>query len=202
MLRTSESYPCYLVSVSMSWKHQKESLDMKTPTSACVPLPSSSLYTFPLIGYQEMKHPTCLRRNIEMGFSVARSVLKCVVQDYEIHGGCKTIQSAASETENHKPHASFTQIKLFSSSSFLASPLLHLFILFCLFFGCLIQRTSILNKAQNLLFCTLTPTSTLLSRPQFPHLSDKWGTWRKHFYVLFSIPPFYVFLPRSPWRYG
>lgn len=44
-----------------------------------------------------------------MGFSVARSGLKCVVQDYEIPGGCKTIQSAASETENHKPHASFTQ---------------------------------------------------------------------------------------------
>lgn len=88
--------------------------------------------------------------------------------------------------------------KLFSSSSLLASPLLHLCILFCLFFGCLIQGTNFLNKAQNHLFCTLTPTSTLLSRPQFPHLSDKLGTWRKHFYVLFSIPPFYVFLPRSP----
>lgn len=96
----------------------------------------------------------------------------------------------------HKPRASFTHIKLFSSPSLLASPLLRLCILFCLPFGCLIQRTSILNKAQHLLFCTLTPTPTLLSRPQFPHLSNKRGTWRKHFYVLFSIPPFYVFLPR------
>ena len=46
--------------------------------------PSSSLYTLPLVGHQETKHPTCLRRTIEKGFSVARSGLKSVVPDYEI----------------------------------------------------------------------------------------------------------------------
>ena len=61
-----------------------------------------------------------------MGFSVARSGLKCVVPDYEIPGGCKTIQSAASETENHKPHASFTKaFLLFISPGLSTSTSLH-----------------------------------------------------------------------------
>lgn len=129
---------------------------MRTPASACVPLPSSSLYTLPPVGYQETKQPTCLRRNIERGFSVARSGLNLLSQIMKSLR-CKTIQSAASETENCKPCASFTQIKLFSSPSLLASPLLHLCILFCLLFRCLIQRASILNQAQHLLFCNIVP---------------------------------------------
>lgn len=149
MLRIPESSSRNLVSVRKSG-HENSSF------SLCSPSFLLTVYTPPPVGYQETKHPTCLRRNIERGFSVARSGLNLLSQIMKSLR-CKTIQSAASETENCKPCASFTQIKLFSSPSLLASPLLHLCILSCLVFGCLIQRASIWNQAQHLLFCNIVP---------------------------------------------
>lgn len=122
MLRIPESSSYYLVSVRKSG-HENSSF------SLCSPSFLLTVYTSP-VGYQETKQPTCLEETLRGGFSVLDSSSESVVPDYEIPGDVNTnltFQKRKLQTmcilHNKSP-----------SPSLLASPLLHLCILFCLLF--------------------------------------------------------------------